>query len=79
MPDLLRMDYINSLPQPLLVRTWGDNNWWELESIEVETGLLRFLVCGLLQVSHIREVATFKDLNDTEYDPETFYTDYQPE
>lgn len=49
--------------------------WWEVESIDVETGCLRILVCGLLQVSHIGEVAAFKDLNDAEYDPDTFYNE----
>jgi len=76
MNDLLNMDYINSLPQPLLMRFYGDKDtWWEVESIDVETGCLRILVCGLLQVSHIGEVAAFKDLNDVEYDPDTLYNE----
>jgi hypothetical protein len=28
MSDVLRMDYINSLPQPFLVRFCGDKDWW---------------------------------------------------
>ena len=74
MGDILNIDYINSLPQPLRLRFYGDkSNWWEVESIDVESGCLRIIVCGLLQVSHIREVAAFKDMNDVEYDPATFY------
>lgn len=77
MADLLRMDYINSIPQPFMVKLWGDRDFsWPLESIDVETGLLRFDVCGRLQVSHIGEISAFKDMDGIEHNSETFYADY---
>ena len=76
MGDLLRIDHINSLQQPLQVREYGSDTWWELHDICVETGLLRFLVGGLLQRSHISEIAAFKGMDGIEHDPDTFYTDW---
>lgn len=80
MSDLLNMERINSLPQPFLVRLWGDKEFsWPLNCVDVETGLLDFDVCGLLQKSHIREVAQFKDAGGNIHDSETFYLDYVAE
>ena len=62
MTDLLRLDFINSLPQPLWVRQWGRETFdCPLYDICVETGLMRIDVCGLLDRLHIRDVAQFKD------------------
>lgn len=76
--DKLRMDYINSLPQPFMV-TFIGGSVWPLEDIDVQTGLLRIDVCGKLEVKHIADVRKFTDLDGVEHDPETFYMDYQPE
>lgn len=73
--DRLKMNFINSLPQPFLVRFVGDKIKWPLESIDVETGALRFDVCGKLQVSHIGDVAEFFDADGGQHDPESFYYD----
>ena len=40
MVDILRMDYINSLPQPFIARFYGGSEW-PVYDIEVQTGLLR--------------------------------------
>lgn len=49
MIDVLRMDHINSLPQPFLVRFCGDKDWWwPVHDFEVGTGLMRIDVCGKL-------------------------------
>jgi hypothetical protein len=71
--DRLRMDYINSLPQPFLVRLCGDKTKWQLVDIDVQTGLLRFDVCGKLQVGHIGEVAEFIDAEGNSHEPDSFY------
>lgn len=74
MSDLLRMDYINSLPQPFLARFCGDKtNWWPVNDFDVQTGLMRIDVCGKLQVKHFGEVAKIKDCNGDLYDPDLFY------
>jgi hypothetical protein len=73
MPDLLRIDYINSLPQPLMATFIGAGDEWEVHDIEVETGLLRINVMGKLSVKHISDVRHFTDMDGTIYDAETFY------
>lgn len=80
MTDLLRMDFINSLPQPLWIRQWGRDSFdmpvWD---ICVETGLIRIDVCGLLDKLHIGDVAEFKDDAGVVYSSEVFYSDYEEE
>lgn len=73
MADLLDMDYINNLPQ-LWVRKWGSKNFdWPLYDIDVQTGLLRIDVCGMLDVLRIGDVAEFRDADGTVHDPDSFY------
>lgn len=68
------MDYINSLPQPLVAHFYGGDEY-EVNDIEVQTGLLRILVCGLLQVMHISMVRFFRDMDGVEHDADSFYTE----
>lgn len=71
--DILKMNHINSLPHPLYIRTWGSKILWPLHEICVETGCLKFDVCGKLQPSHISDIAEFIDSDNNKHDPETFY------
>lgn len=74
MADLLNIDFINSLPQPLWVRQWGRTDFdWPLYEICVETGLMQIDVCGKLDNLHIGDVAQFRDDHGTVYDSEEFY------
>lgn len=75
MTDVLRMDHINSLPQPFLVRFCGDKWWWPVNDFEVGTGLMRIDVCGLLQVKSFGEVMEIRDGDGTPHDPDSFYLD----
>jgi len=52
--DRLDIDYINSLPQ-----LWDGN--WPVHDIEVETGLYRIDVCGILEVRHIDRCISMHD------------------
>ncbi len=74
MSDRLKMDYINSLPQPFIAHFYGGSEW-PVEDIDVETGLLRIDVCGMLEVKHIGEVKFFRDMDEIDHDAETFYID----
>lgn len=78
MTDLLRMDYINSLPQPFMATFCGGDEW-QVYDIEVGTGLLRIDVCGMLEVKSMGEVINFTDADGTCHDPDTFYCDYEDE
>lgn len=77
MTDRLCMGYINSLPQPFVVRFYGSHDWWEVHDIDVETGLMRFNVCGLLDVKHFAEVAQIKSVDGDEHDPESYWLDME--
>jgi hypothetical protein len=67
--DLLDMDYINSLPLPL----WDDG--YPVYDIDVQTGLYRIDVCGLLDVRHINRCSGFKDSTGKFHYIEDFHTD----
>jgi len=71
--DRLRMDYINSLPQPFIVRFCGSTHWWPVESFEVQTGLMRIDVCGKLEVKRFSEVMEIKDGDNQPHDPDSFW------
>jgi hypothetical protein len=74
--DVLRMDYINSLPHPFLARFCGDKTWWPVHDFEVQTGLMRIDVCGLLQCKSFGEVVEIQDGSGRTHDPDSFYSDY---
>ena len=78
MNDLLRIDHINSLPQPLMARTFGGGDW-EVEFICVETGCMRINVCGPSQNTHIDEVLYFVDDAGTKHSTDSFYSDFEEE
>lgn len=75
MTDILRIDHINSLPQPFLVRFCGDKDWWPVHDFEVETGLMRIDVCGKLQAKRFSEVAEIRDGDSQAHDPDSFYNE----
>jgi len=72
--DLLKMDYINSLPQPFIAHFCGGSEW-QVHDIDVQTGLLRIDLYGKLQVKHIGEVMFFRGADGLEHDSDTFYSD----
>ena len=74
MPDLLRMDYINSLPQPFIARFCGGDTW-PIYDIDVETGLLRIDVCGKLQVQHFSEITEITDGDGGKHEPDDWYNE----
>jgi hypothetical protein len=76
MADLLRIDYINSLPQPFLVEQL-DGCKWPLIDICVDTGCLRFDVMGMCQPSHISDIKQFIDADGVIHSTDSFYSDYE--
>jgi len=78
MSDLLRMDYINSLPQPFIATLIGCKSEWPIYDIEVQTGLVRIDVMGKLDVLDIADVSYFTDMDGVKHDAETFYCDFEP-
>lgn len=79
--DLLDMAYINSLPQPLMGKTLGGGDawWWPVHDIEVQTGLVRIDVCGLLEAKHIGDFSCFRDDRGVEHRSEGFFSDANEE
>lgn len=74
MTDLLKIDYINSLPQPFIA-TFAGGVEWPVYDIDVQTGCLRIDVCGLLDIKHITDVRHFTDMDGVEHDSDSFYID----
>lgn len=70
--DRLRMDYINSLPQPFTAHLYC-GSVWPVYDIDVETGLLRIDVCGKLEAKHVSDVREFIDTDGGGHDPDSFY------
>lgn len=66
--DLLDMDYINTLPQLFD----GD---WPVYDFEVQTGLYRIDVCGLLEVRSIGRVIAFRDADGGRHYAGDLYND----
>lgn len=78
MSDLLRIDYINSLPQPFVVRLLGDRDFsWPVYDIAVDIATFRIDVCGLLEVKSMADASAFRDADGVVHDPDTFWTDYE--
>lgn len=79
MSDLLSMERINSLPRPLFINESSKGEWWwPVHDIDVETGLLRIDVCGLLEVKHYSDVRRLRDGEHVEHNPEDFYNEDEP-
>lgn len=77
MADLLRMDYINSLPQPFIADLGPMMGRWPVETIAVDAPSVRIDVCGLLQVISMSDVRQFIDAAGVIHDPDTFWSDYE--
>lgn len=73
MSDLLNMELINSLQQPLWVSKNGKDWWWPVQDICVQTGLVRIDVSGLLQTTHLSDWSHVRDYAQTIHDPDSFY------
>lgn len=73
MSDLLDAEFVNGLPQPLLSLDYGSDVWWPVHDIDIQTGLMRIDVCGLLQIKRVGDVRTFKDADGTCHASESFY------
>lgn len=78
MSDLLRMDLINALPHPLLIREFSHDWWWPLIDIDVESGLYRIDVCGLSQTKQVGGCEQIQDDSGAIHDLEISFTDYEP-
>lgn len=77
MTDILDIDLINSLQQPLWGSRDGKDWWWPIVDICVETGLCRIDVCGKLEAKHILDFRMIRDDSQMAHDPESFYLDYE--
>ena len=68
--DLLNAEKINSLGYLVAVI---DGSEYDLESVDVETGLCRVVVCGKIGPADWRLIDTIKDGDDNHHDPDDFY------
>lgn len=75
MTDLLKMDFINSLPQPLFGSENGKDWWWPIIDIDVQTGLCRIDVMGKSQVKHFTDFKVIRDDAGIERNIDDFYNE----
>lgn len=73
--DILRMDFINSLPQPFMANFIGKDRW-PVYDIAVDGACLRIDVFGMLQHKAFCEVVSLEDADGNIHDAEIFYCDY---
>lgn len=76
--DLLDLAYINSLPQPFIGRLLGGFEW-PIHDFEVETGLVRVDVCGLLSTKTISDFTSFRDDRGNVHPAHGFFIDANEE
>lgn len=72
--DKIDMLKFNSLPHPVTARMCGGSEW-PIETLDVQTGLMRLDVCGKIDLTHFAEVKTLIDVDGGEHDPEDFWLD----
>ena len=72
MTDKLDMSAINALPAPFYARFCG-GDVWPVYDIDVQTGLMRIDVCGLLQVKHFADVTEIRDADGDTHDSDDFW------
>lgn len=75
MSDKLRMDFINSLPQPFFARFGGSTAWWPIIDLDVETALCRLDIMGRMQVESFADVVELKDGFGNVRDPNDFWNE----
>ena len=72
MSDLLKLDALNALPQPLFGQFCGGDKW-HIFDIEAQTGLLKINVAGMTEIRRFSELMSIIDADNHEHDPDDFY------
>jgi hypothetical protein len=72
MMDKLDIHMINALPMPLIAVFFGGARW-PVCDIDVETGMMRVDVCGLLEVTHFGDTRQLIDGDNCEHETDKFY------
>ena len=73
--DILNIDKINSLPQPITAILYGDTSGYWIETLCVRTGLMRLDVMGQIDLCHFDDVKMLVDIEGIEHDPDDFWID----
>ncbi|MCQ0168471.1 hypothetical protein DN388_16055 [Pseudomonas sp. S12(2018)] len=71
MTDLLNIEKINALPQPIFA--WLHGGWWPVHDIEVQTGMMRIDACGMLDVMCFSDALMIRDDAGQTHDTDDFY------
>lgn len=79
MSDLLKIDSFNNLQHPLFCRFGADKHDSLIETVCVQTGLMRIDVYGQIDLRQIGEVIEIVDGDGNRYDVDDFYIDSEQE
>lgn len=75
--DIIDIVKFNNLPSPVTAVYWGSKTGWWIETLCVQTGLMRVDVCGMLERCHFSDVKELIDINGNKHNPDDFYIDTQ--
>lgn len=70
--DIINGVKFNALSSPVTAKIAGGGEWW-IESLDVQTGLMRLDICGQIDLCHFCEVIELIDYNGNKYDPDDFW------
>lgn len=73
MADILNMEYINSIPHPLMCRKHEGDSWCQVETICVQTGCMRLDIWGRIDLTHIDKFLHFQGADGEIHNAEDFY------
>jgi hypothetical protein len=70
--DMLDIKKFNLLPGPVTAKMIGGGDYW-IETLDVQTGLMRVDVCGMIDLTEFSMVDWLVDASGEKHDPDDFY------
>ena len=72
--DIIDLGKFNSLPSPVTARILSGAEYW-IETLDVQTGLMKIDVCGQVDLTSFAEVLMLIDADGIEHNPDDFWMD----
>lgn len=72
--DVICIEKFNSLSSPVTASMYGGGEYW-IETLDVQTGLMRLDVCGQIDLSSFGLVKSLIDADGISHDPDDFWVE----